>query len=622
MVIGMVLALGLTGIVPVGASQTPKTNTRPAAAQPLATGIRTAYNSYGLQKEVFGYAPYWALAQHNSWDYKVMSTIAYFGLTVNWDGTWLETDGGHAGFYSQDFTNMVNQAHAAGDRVVLVIKGSGQDAVNDVVTVPAYTQLVIANTIGAIGAKGLDGVNVDFEGYTSAVYPNIQAGYTNFVTQLSNAVHAQWPNAFVSAATYSGSASWDGGLMNITAIAPALDAMFIMAYDMAFENMPGQAGPNAPLTGWTYNDTQSIKEYLTKAPASKIILGVHWYGYRYTTTGNGVFAQTVGGAQASRYPDALKAIACGPGVSQHWDEQSASPWAAWYSPKTGDPCGENIGAWQELYYDNVQSLGRKYDLVNSTGIRGMGVWALGYDGGAPEIWSELSTYFSCPVTVNAPAAPATTEFAVGLSAGTCSVAYYDVEQYDTTLANGWYPMPRVAGTASSAVAEGFPGSSYQFRARAHSTAGRLGAWTTSSATAVAATATWSQPFKGLYTLNAYGDIGADNSPPLASSASWPGWKIAHTAHALPGATPQSGAVLDGYGGLHSYGAPITLNLTASWPGWDIARSIWLTPSTTLTTQGGYLLDGYGGVHEFGNAISLSQFPYWSGQDIGRSLAGF
>jgi len=585
-------------------------------------GPRTAFNNAGLQKEVFGFAPYWALSKHNTWNYSLVSTFVYFGLTVNWDGTWYDADGGWAGFFSPDFIDMVNQAHAAGDKVIVVIKGSGVAAINDVVTVPAETQLVITNTIGAIGLRGLDGVNIDFEGDTQPAYPNIQSGLTNFATQMSAQVHQQWPKAFVTIDTYTGSASWDGGLMKIGDLAPVVDAMFIMAYDMAFENMPGQAGPNAPLTGWTFNDTQSIKEYLTKAPASKIILGVPWYGYRYTTNNNAVFAANSGGAIASRYPDVMNALACAPGVSQNWDPTSASPWAAWYSPRSGDPCGENLGAWQEIYYENVQSLGQKYDLVNSTGIRGMGIWALGYDGGAAELWSELNTYFSCPVTINLPASQTTTEFTVALSAGTCSVASYDVEVHDTTLNTGWYALPRVPGTTSFAVGEGFPGSSYEFRARAHSTAGLVSSWAYMS-TSVAATATYSHAFKGLYTLDAYGGMWADTSPPVQTVAYWPGWRIVRAAKALPASIPQSGAVLEGYGGLHYYGAPITMTTSASWPGWDIARDFAFLPDGS----GGYVLDGFGGLHPFavnGHALPpvASTTASWRGWDIASKLVIF
>ena len=70
--------------------------------------------------------------------------------------------------------------------------------------------------------------------------------------------------------------------------------------------------------------------------------------------------------------------------------------------------------------DKVQELLRGHPasgLVNAKGIRGMGVWALGYDGGLPEMWSTLNTYFSCPASATVDATQATTEFSVSLSAG-------------------------------------------------------------------------------------------------------------------------------------------------------------------------------------------------------------
>jgi GH18 family chitinase len=595
--------------------------------RPTLAGVKTTYNRAGLQKEVFGFATYWTLSQHSSWDYSVVSTIAYFGLSVNWDGTWIQSGGGWSGFFSQDFTNMVNEAHNAGDRVVLVIKSSGEAPLNDVVTIPTETQLVINNTIGYVMSKHLDGVNVDFEGDTNPTYPDIQAGMTNFMTQMSAQMHANLPSAFVSVDTYSGSASWDGGLFKIGDLAPVVDAMFIMAYDMSFSNMPGQAGPNAPMTGWTYNDTTAVSQYLTKAPASKIILGVPWYGYRFTTNSNAGYGRS-SSATADSYSQDLTDLTCAGGaVSRGWDAPGESPLAIWYSPPSGDPCGINLNSWQELYYDNVQSLGLKYDLVNSSGIRGMGIWALGYDGGHSELWSELSTYFSCPVTVSAPASATTTEFSIGLSAGSCSVAYYDVQQYDSTLNQGWVGLKSVlpAGGSTTAVVQGFPGNTYQFRARAHSTAGVVGAWSTIDATtttAVAANATWSHPFHGLYTVDDWGGLHADDSPPLMASAYWSGWSIVRAAHGLPG-SPQSGAVLDGYGGLHSYGLTTSLSASAYWSGWDIARDFAFLPDGS----GGYVLDGYGGLHAFsvnGHAAppAVSGNVYWSGWDIARKLVIF
>ena len=283
--------------------------------------------------------------------------------------------------------------------------------------------------------------------------------------QLSAAMHQQRPGSQVTIDTYSGAASWDDGLFRIDTLAPNVDAMFIMAYDMSFSNMSGHAGPNAPINGWTYNDTLAINQYLTKAPASKIILGVPWYGYLFTTSSNATYA-AASRAQAVSYHNGNVELTCGNKVSYGWDAQSQTPWAAWYSPRSNDPCGDNLGSWVELWYDNTQSLGIKYGLVNAKGIRGMGVWALGYDGGLPEMWSTLNTYFSCPASATVDATQATTEFSVSLSAGTCNVSYYDVQEYDVTNNAGWFTLPQVKGSATGFVAQGYPGNSYQFRARA------------------------------------------------------------------------------------------------------------------------------------------------------------
>lgn len=223
----------------------------------------------------------------------------------------------------------------------------------------------------------------------------------------------------VSMATYSGAASWDLGIFKIDALAPVVDAFFIMAYDMAFSDYPGHAAPNAPMSGFLYNDTLSVSQYLTKAPASKIILGVPYYGYVYCTVDDTPYSPVTRNSYgtalcpdgtpwvvAETYAGAKVDIACkAQNMKVRWDTTALSPYASWYSPISGDPCDTNKNSWRELYYDDVQSLGVKYDLVNANNLRGAGIWALGYDGGAPELWNELAVKFayipSAPSSVTA-----------------------------------------------------------------------------------------------------------------------------------------------------------------------------------------------------------------------------
>jgi N-acetyl-anhydromuramyl-L-alanine amidase AmpD len=134
------------------------------------------------------------------------------------------------------------------------------------------------------------------------------------------------------------------------------------------------------------------------------------------------------------------------------------------------------------------------------------------------------------------------------------------------------------------------------------------------------------PFGGLYTLDAYGGVHQDSSNPLAVTAYWPNWTIARELKTLPMSSgpPQTGFVLDGYGGLHSFGGPLAETSGAGghrW-GWDIARDFAFLPDAS----GGIVLDGYGGLHPFrvnGNSTPLQVTPSarWN-WDIARKLVIF
>jgi spore germination protein YaaH len=367
------------------------------------------------QREVFGFAPYWELSQNANWNYSLLSTVGYFGLGIYANGTLNQVDQGWTGWNSQDLATIINGAHQVGAKVVAVIKPSNApnvstaDTVNQIVTSPSATQQAINNAMALMASsQHIDGINVDFEGSSNG-YPSVQSGFTNFMRQLSQTVHQQYPSALVTADTYTGSASWDGGIFKIGDLAPVVDYLFVMAYDMSFGNMPAggaQAGPNAPLNGWTYNDTLSVSQYLGKAPASKVVLGVPYYGYKWCTVDDTAYSAATrdpsgsiacpdgsGTPSAVTYSQSVADFQCAPQLKLGWDATASSPWAAWFSPATGDPCNANRNSWREAYYENSTSLGLKYDLVNSNNLRGTGIWALGYDGSQPELWNEIAQKF-------------------------------------------------------------------------------------------------------------------------------------------------------------------------------------------------------------------------------------
>jgi len=590
----------------------------------------------GPQREIFGFALASSLADpsvgYPTWDFSLLSTVAFFGLHVQNNGTFA-ADSGDTVWNSSELTGLLSKARSYGTKVVLtIILQDFSAGTPSMCAALASSATTVTNTVAEVKAKGVDGVNVDYEGLNGScgtADPSwARHAFTNFVASLRSAL----PQAsYLSVDTYASSASDPLGFFDIPGLGASVDSFFVMAYDLEYSNYSRSPtscsrfclGPTAPLTGYYYNDTSTAQQYTAVVPASKVILGVPYYGRK----------ACVASPTPNQYPTSSVVADAYLDASGEASSNLVQPGSYAAHRDANDPAGQerwdtwvntSLNCTRELYWDDTVSLGQKYDLVNRDNLRGVGIWNLNYGGGAPELWADLNTHFSCQVSFNVAASPATTEFSVGLSAGSCAVASYDIAQYDSTLSQGWFGLKSVVASANAgtALVEGFPGHTYQFEARAHSTSGLVGSWSTVSTT-VAANATYSHPFKGLYTLDAYGGVNGDSSPPLGTSAYWPGWKIARAVQALPGSMPQSGAVLDGWGGLHSYGAPIGITTSAYWPGWDIARDFAFLPDGS----GGYVLDGYGGLHPFalsGHAMppAVSTGAYWPGWDIARKVVIF
>ena len=386
---------------------TPASSPSPASTavgpRPASTPAYAAYQAEppaaattnGPSREVLGFAPYRELSTAGGWDLGTLSAIAYFGLDVRSDGSFdtSSSNPGYQGWTGQEFASLVAAAHQHGVRVLLVVEQLDPATVNAIVTNPAAISAAAANTVSAIQSMGLDGVDVDLEG-TSQGYPNARSGMVAFMAQVSQSVRQSLPSAEILIDTYTGSAGCDTCFFDIPGIAPYVDAFDVMAYDMAQSNTPGQAGPNAPLNGWTYNDTAAVSQYLAAlGDPSKVVLGVPYYGYKWSTISNQPYASITGGEESDTYADLVSEFGCMEQLSRWWDATGASPWASWWSPGTNDPCGGNWNSWRETYYDDADSLGLKYDLVNAKGLRGVGIWALGYDAGTWDLSNEIALKF-------------------------------------------------------------------------------------------------------------------------------------------------------------------------------------------------------------------------------------
>ena len=146
--------------------------------------------------------------------------------------------------------------------------------------------------------------------------------------------------------------------MDVASLASAVDSFFIMGYEMYQRSA---ASPNAPLPSYQ----SCIDAYLRQAPATKIILGMPFYGYDWPTQGNSARSPATGSPAPVTYQQITSA-----GYTRYWDEDASVPWTAY---RTG-------GAWHEIYYDDPSSIALKARAANAAHLRGTGAWALGMDG--------------------------------------------------------------------------------------------------------------------------------------------------------------------------------------------------------------------------------------------------
>jgi spore germination protein YaaH len=361
-----------------------------------------------LRREVFGFALASSLSDptygYPTWNFSLLSTVAYFGLHVQGDGTFA-ADQGWSVWNSAQLTNLLNAAHSRGTKVVVTI--ILQDFAAGTPTMCAglaHAATTIANTVAEVKAKGVDGVNLDYEGLNGSCGSTTDPSFARHsFTSLASSLRSSLPaGSYLSVDTYASSATDPLGFYDVPGLAAAVDSFFVMAYDLEYSNWSRPPlncssfclGPTAPLSGYYYNVTDTTAQYVAVVPASKVIMGVPYYGRKSCVSGATPNGYPIGSVVADTYLDAsTEATAPAPGfVAGSYvahrdanDPAGQERWDTWFNT--------NMNCTRELYWDDVTSLGLKYDLINRTNLRGVGIWNLNYGGGAPELWRLLSDKF-------------------------------------------------------------------------------------------------------------------------------------------------------------------------------------------------------------------------------------
>ncbi len=323
-----------------------------------------------LNGAVFGFLPDWEYGNGDyKWiDYNLVSHVACFDFVVGSSGSlsipayW-------------PWTDLINEAHSKGVKVILTAVSFDKDDIRSVLTNSTAKQTLFTNIKNKISQYQLDGVNVDFESLYSADEGD---PINEFMADLTAYIHLELPGKEVSFA--GPSVNWNNS-WKLGELAQSCDYIFIMGYSF-YGSWSSSSGPGAPLTGGTYNITNTIlNQYaqVTLSNPGKLILGVPYYGLHWTTSNQ------YAGSSTEDFIGSPRFSATENGMFFHgmqWSTDKNTPWYRWFDDD-----------WHQVWADNDSSLGLKYDLAINNNLMGVGMWALGYDGARRELWDVIEAKF-------------------------------------------------------------------------------------------------------------------------------------------------------------------------------------------------------------------------------------
>jgi spore germination protein YaaH/flagellar hook assembly protein FlgD len=475
---------------PVDAPVDAPSNGRPVAASAViattpASDPAIDVAASGLRRQVYGFLPYWGLSGASAkLDYDVLSTIAYFSVGATSAGNLKKRDAdgtattGWGGWTSSSMTQVINAAHRRGTRVVLTVSvfawTSTQASVQRALLGSSSARRNLARqVVAAVRDRGADGVNLDFEPLAS--------GYGDEFVALLRTLRSEFNKVRTGyQITYDTTAYIGSYPLAASVGRAAADAIFVMGYDYRIGSS-STAGSVDPLSGPSVDLADTVRAYKARVPGSRLILGIPWYGRAWSTATDKPRSATTSGPKYGYsapvpYGNVLRFAAK---YGRRWDSVEQSPYVVYRRENCTSAYG-CVTSWRQIWYDDAVSLARRYQLVNDYGLRGAGIWALGYDGGHDELYRALASTFlvdrAAPVSGIRAIAPTQADegFLVrwaGKDAGT--VVSYDVQ---VSAGGGRWKAWRTGTKATSDVFLGRHGTGYAFRVRAKDGKGQIGAW--------------------------------------------------------------------------------------------------------------------------------------------------
>lgn len=330
------------------------------------------------KKEVIGFLPYWQTDVAKKDYSSYITTLTYFGLALDTDGSILklatpqQLEPGWNALSSGKVSPFLQAAKKEKLDLSLLIFSGNPDTIESVLNTPVTSATHLTTQVKPIMQQyGFTDLNLDIE-YTRDATQGARNNFVAFVQKVRDTL-PQTDTLTVEIVTND---VLKPNFVDVPRIGKIADHVVIMAYDY---HSPTSyvTGPVAPLGGAGVTSeldvTTAVQKAVALLPSQKIILGMPLYGYAW---------DSLSASPRSAIIDGSGVIA-----SNHRAEALLETCAT--CSATLDPTdmemhvsykNTDTGTYIQMFYPVKASTQAKVDVANEYTLGGVALWALGYEG--------------------------------------------------------------------------------------------------------------------------------------------------------------------------------------------------------------------------------------------------
>ena len=335
------------------------------------------------EKEVFGWHPYWMGNAWENYPFELLSTLSFFSYKVD----------PASGSYSnpeqiQEWrkTALIDSAKLKNTKILLTVSCHGKTNNNEFLGDRGKWSVLIDSVTKLINDRDADGVDLNFEQLPYMKRERFNLFVKQFREQLDNQINGKNPVISVTLPALDSREIFD-----ILELQKYADIMVIMGYDYNTGNqVQGAVAPLRSAEGKNISLSNTVEYYLKNGiDSSKTVLALPYYGSMWTgdVDKNGDVESKF--ERKVTYREIMnlfsKDVAVNSGTSPFLDKKSMTNYYNLIYPDN---------TTKEIWYDDDYTLGKKFDYAISKNLKGVGIWALGYDNGYVELWDVIDDRFA------------------------------------------------------------------------------------------------------------------------------------------------------------------------------------------------------------------------------------